>query len=134
MKTNPDKSNEAGKVPAAWAWHYRTLMALHRRLLRDHDEHLHDSSAPADKDTHDFADTASVEREREAMFSTLLSEGNRLADVEAALNRIHAGTYGVCEATGRTIPAERLRALPWTRFCREAVEEMERRKRLASGR
>ena len=49
MKTNPDKSNEAGKVPAAWAWHYRTLMALHRRLLRDHDEHLHDSSAPADK-------------------------------------------------------------------------------------
>lgn len=130
MKTTSGLPDASGKIPPEWAWHHRTLMGLHRRLLREHDEHLHDSSTPADKDTHDFADTASVERERESLFSTLLSEGSRLTEVEAALNRIHAGTYGVCEATGRTIPGERLRALPWTRYCREAAEEIERRGRL----
>lgn len=131
MKTNPGTAKDERPVPAAWAWHHRTLRDLHRRLLRERGEHLHDSSAPADKDTHDFGDTASVEREREALFSTLLSEGNRLAEVEAAMNRIHAGTYGVCEATGRTIPDARLRALPWTRYSREAAEEIERRARFA---
>lgn len=129
MKTPPAASKDARPVPPAWSWHHRTLTSLHRRLLREHGEHLHDSSAPADKDTHDFADTASGEREREALFTTLLSEGNRLAEVEAALNRILAGTYGVCEATGRAIPKARLRALPWTRYCREAAEEIERRGR-----
>lgn len=129
MKPTPESLHAPGKVPAAWAWHHRTLRALHRRLVREHDEHRHDSASPADKDTHDFGDTASVERERDTLFSTLLSEGNRLAEVEAALNRIYAGMYGVCEATGRTIPDERLQALPWTRFCKEAAEEIERRKR-----
>jgi len=131
MKSTPERLHATGKVPAAWTWHHRTLRDLHRRLVREHDEHRHDSSAPADKDTHDFGDTASVERERETLFSTLLSEGNRLAEVEAALNRIYAGMYGVCEATGRTIPDERLRAVPWTRFCKEAAEEIEHRRRPA---
>lgn len=116
------------KDPASnpWVWHLQTLRALHRRLARDHDEHLQASSAPADKDTHDFADTASGELERERLFATLLAEGNRLSEVEAALERIAAGTYGVCEATGKVIPDERLRALPWTRYTREAAEARER--------
>lgn len=130
MKTTSSSTDAAGKVSPEWAWHHRTLTGLHRRLLREHDEHLHDSSAPADNDTHDFGDTASVEREREALFTTLLAEGNRLTEIEAALNRIRTATYGVCEATGRKIPAERLRALPWTRYCREAAEEIERRGKL----
>ncbi len=128
--TSSDSANRNDVPPAArWAWHARTLRALHRRLLREHDEHWHDSATPADKDTHDFADTASGERERERLFATLLSEGNRLGDVEAALDRIAAGTYGICEVTGRPIPEDRLRALPWTRLCKEAAEELERKAR-----
>lgn len=36
----------------------------------------------------------------------------RLRDVKLALERITAGTFGVCAACGRPIPAERLEANP----------------------
>ncbi len=39
----------------------------------------------------------------------------RLADVEAALAKMDAGTYGMCENDGSPIPLERLRANPSAR-------------------
>ena len=38
-----------------------------------------------------------------------------LAEVDAALDRIHSGTYGICEKTGKKIPIERLLANPTAR-------------------
>jgi DnaK suppressor protein len=40
-----------------------------------------------------------------------------LAEVDAAFGRLEAGTYGVCEVCGRTIPGERLEARPAARRC-----------------
>lgn len=41
----------------------------------------------------------------------------RLAQVEAALARLDAGTYGTCTECGRAIAPERLEALPWAALC-----------------
>src|SRR5579871_5646931 len=41
----------------------------------------------------------------------------KLAEVEAALQRIAAGTYGSCANCGKPISIDRLRALPWTTTC-----------------
>jgi DnaK suppressor protein len=48
-----------------------------------------------------------------------LEEGAQqtLDEVEAALLRIEEGSYGVCEICGEPIGAERLSAIPWTRYC-----------------
>jgi RNA polymerase-binding transcription factor DksA len=43
--------------------------------------------------------------------------GDQLADVEHALAKIDAGTYGQCEANGEQIPLPRLEAMPATRYC-----------------
>lgn len=40
-----------------------------------------------------------------------------LREVAEALDRLQQGTYGRCEADGAPIPAERLEALPATRWC-----------------
>jgi YteA family regulatory protein len=40
-----------------------------------------------------------------------------LEEVEAALSKMDAGTYGICEKCGRTIDEERLEALPWATHC-----------------
>ena len=37
--------------------------------------------------------------------------------VDAALARIHAGTFGTCASCGKPIAAERLEALPWAALC-----------------
>lgn len=48
------------------------------------------------------------------------------AQVAAALQRIDAGRYGICESCGEEIPIERLNAVPDTPFCiicRDKVEQ-----------
>ena len=36
-------------------------------------------------------------------------------EIDAALERIKSGSYGVCEKTGKSIPIERLKANPYAR-------------------
>ncbi|MDQ1596370.1 MAG: DnaK suppressor protein [Arthrobacter pascens] len=50
--------------------------------------------------------------------SALLDQSRSgLAQVEAALDRIAAGTYGLCAICGEQIAEGRLEARPWTPFC-----------------
>ncbi|HYH77432.1 MAG TPA: TraR/DksA C4-type zinc finger protein [Arthrobacter sp.] len=52
--------------------------------------------------------------------SALLNQSSSgLAEVEAALQRISAGTYGMCQVCGLPIAEGRLEARPWTAFCLE---------------
>lgn len=49
-----------------------------------------------------------------------------LHEIDHALGKFAAGTYGVCEATGRPIGYPRLNLRPWTRFSLEHEESLER--------
>jgi RNA polymerase-binding transcription factor DksA len=50
--------------------------------------------------------------------SALLDQSRSgLTQVEAALERISAGTYGSCSICGEQIAEGRLEARPWTPFC-----------------
>ncbi len=40
-----------------------------------------------------------------------------LEQVDAALERIRTGTYGVCQQCGRTVDGERLQAVPYAAHC-----------------
>jgi len=48
-----------------------------------------------------------------------------LQDVQAALGRLEAGTYGKCVVCGRLIEPARLRAIPETPFCIEHAKQAE---------
>ncbi|GJM38046.1 MAG: hypothetical protein DHS20C19_14130 [Acidimicrobiales bacterium] len=56
-------------------------------------------------------DTLAVERERGLALSA--QARGAVEQIDAALDRIKAGTYGVCVKSGLSIPQERLRAIPW---------------------
>lgn len=57
----------------------------------------------------------------------LLDETKRqVAQIDEALARIEAGTWGTCVVCGREIDAERLEALPRADRCREHQAELER--------
>jgi RNA polymerase-binding transcription factor DksA len=68
----------------------------------------------SDYDQHP-ADTASETFEREKDVSILEQLEDELAELQAALERIDAGTYGVDETTGEPIAPERLAAFPTAR-------------------
>jgi DnaK suppressor protein len=44
-------------------------------------------------------------------------ERHQLDEITAALGRLEAGTYGVCEKCSQPIPLARLRAMPTARYC-----------------
>ncbi len=49
-----------------------------------------------------------------------------LGEVDAALLRIDAGTYGTCTSCGDEIPAARLEAYPWASVCIDCARTLER--------
>lgn len=71
--------------------------------INDADQHMADLGTETASRTADLAILNQVEAE--------------LSEVEAALERLEAGTYGKCEVDGSPIPDERLQALPTTRYC-----------------
>lgn len=64
-----------------------------------------------------FADTSQVTAERGEIEALSGSLTETLRDLEDALAKLDAGTYGVCETCGEPIGDARLEAMPAARFC-----------------
>jgi RNA polymerase-binding transcription factor DksA len=60
--------------------------------------------------------------ESELAASNATRESRELADIDAALERLHRTPerFGICEDPGRPIPFERLDVIPWARTCDQA--------------
>ena len=74
-----------------------------------------------------MADQGSDESQYETMLQMAASEREYLREIEAALERIEDGTYGICLATNKPINKSRLKAKPWAKYCIEYARELELR-------
>jgi RNA polymerase-binding transcription factor len=100
--------------------HIRTLLQARRRELAKELEGL--TAAPRDpmasvsfgKRIGDGT-TEAVERISTTAVARRLSA--TATEVDRALERLSAGTYGTCETCGDPIPQERLEAIPWAGTC-----------------
>lgn len=61
------------------------------------------------------ADWASVEQSRELSYNLHERKLKVLREIEAAIDRIDSGTYGICEDSGEPISIKRLLKHPWAR-------------------
>lgn len=124
MKTLSTHQNPM-RVPPRWSWHYRQLQSLHERLLENKEVQAAEAVQPLEPHSMDDADSATDEFDHNLALCLLTKEQDALYEVEAAINRIRAGTYGICEETGKPIPEARLCAVPWTRYTRAVQERLE---------
>jgi DnaK suppressor protein len=115
--------------------HFRELLLDERRRVVAAIENLHEdhvgtlsdeAGEEAAFDNH-LADTATETYDRELDYSLEENSEHVLADIDAALNRIEDGTYGICTHRGEQIPVERLEARPWATLCIDCQRERERR-------
>ncbi|HEX8795164.1 MAG TPA: TraR/DksA family transcriptional regulator [Polyangiaceae bacterium] len=103
-----------------------------RRALEDkrtslrHDIELREEEAAEGQvdsaEVEDIAEGVVEDRDREAL---LEHDRAVLAEVEHALVKLNAGTYGFSETSGRPIPFARLLALPWARNDADEAERIE---------
>lgn len=73
-----------------------------------------------------MADIGSDNFEQEFTLSLLANDEDTLQRIEAALERIESGTYGVCEECEVAIPKARLNAIPHTPYCVRCAEKLQR--------
>ena len=97
-------SKKEASVPKRWEPFYRKLLRL-QTLLTD------GNVTPKAGD--------------EELLEFVFDRSRTLAEVQAAIERIFKGTYGVCELTRKPIALERLSAIPYTRYSLEGQKQAE---------
>jgi RNA polymerase-binding transcription factor DksA len=80
------------------------------------------------------ADAGSDAYDRDFALSLLSQEQDALYEIEEALKRVDAGTYGVCEMSGEKIAPARLEALPFARYTVECQAQFERMRKISRSR
>ena len=108
------------------------LEAVRGSLLRKREEILNQQStqlnALLSPDKHHLADLEEMSSDTDDSDSlcALVEMGNHtLEQVEAALEKIEAGTYGTCEVCEKSIAPERLEALPFAALCLNCQRQKE---------
>jgi DnaK suppressor protein len=105
----------------------QTLVAQRNILLNEAEEAL--NLLPGQTIFPDMGDQASAEIDRSFMLRLRGREQRLLKKIEAAIDKIDNGTFGVCEACGEEINIKRLEARPVTNmciFCKTEQEEEEK--------
>lgn len=78
------------------------------------------------EEAQDSADQAVFSYQKEFLFTRSTRDHGQLAMVKRALERLNEGSFGECVQCGTPIGAKRLEALPWTPYCIECQEKIER--------
>jgi DnaK suppressor protein len=128
-KTQKAKTSSAAEAPQDQGQFeaLRTRLLDQRREMYDlYNQDIRAGQESADDGTEDIVDRANNHYNRELMFSLSDSERQRLLQIEDALRRMDEGSYGRCANCAGPINPLRLEAVPWTRFCIDCQELVER--------
>lgn len=87
-----------------------------------------DSSGDLSAYTFHMADVASDSYDREFSLDLVSGEQKVLYLIDEALKRIEEGQYGICESCTDKINKERLKAIPYTKLCRNCQQKLEKKK------
>ena len=87
--------------------------------LEDNALRLNSKDGAGDLSSHAYhlADHATETQDREQAFHLASREGRFLYYIEEALDRVRAGTFGICKRCGTLIPKARLEAVPTAKMC-----------------
>ena len=83
-----------------------------------------------DEVSQDILDIASADTDKNMLLRIRERESRLISKIKQALQRIHEGSYGVCEKCGEDIPVKRLKARPVTSRCIDCKMQEEAFERL----
>jgi DnaK suppressor protein len=86
------------------------------------------------EEAQDTADQAVFSYQKELLFTQGTHDHGQLSLVKGALERLQEGGFGECIECGAQIGAKRLEALPWTPYCIDCQEKIERGELADAGR
>jgi RNA polymerase-binding transcription factor DksA len=78
---------------------------------------LFEASQVSNADDEHDPEGQTIAYERAQLTAVLEATRRHVGELEEAVSRLDAGSYGVCEVCGKAIPPERLEARPTARRC-----------------
>ncbi len=109
--------------------HRQKLLEAHRSLLGDVGSRMRESQEIGEDGSQDIADQATGINTRQILIGLGEKERNQLKLVEIALEKMDHDSFGICERCEGKIPAKRLGAMPYARYCVPCQSEVERSSR-----
>lgn len=109
-----------------WQPYEDALRRKQQELFDSYERDKAAGNAQPDDGIQDLADKAASAYSKELNFSLSDGERNSLKLVEEALDRVREGNYGSCTNCGNTIGEKRLQAIPWTAYCIDCQELVEK--------
>jgi DnaK suppressor protein len=123
VRAHPDAKLTKAEVATL----YQKLIDERNRVLSGFDRHV--SEALEDGDVlADEIDIAQRSTDQAWLFRFADKERKLLIEIEAALEKMRSGEYGLCEGTDEPIGYKRLELRPWTRYSVGYKELLEREK------
>lgn len=74
----------------------------------------------------DIGDMSSVTYSRDVLFNLSETQKQRINDIDAALERIDKGDYGICMECEEEISPRRMEVRPFSRYCIECKTDIEK--------
>ncbi len=117
-------------VPQKFRRNYKLLLDMRKRVSEGLDVRTKDTLKRSTKeDSGDLAsyssDSGTDTFDRDFALNLVSSEQDLLFEIDQAIKRLGDGSYGICEINGKPIPADRLLAIPFTRYSLEGQKELE---------
>ena len=74
----------------------------------------------------DIGDMSSNSYHRDVLLNLSENQRQRIRDIDAALDRLESGSYGICQRCEEDIELRRLEVRPFSRYCVECKSDVEK--------
>jgi DnaK suppressor protein len=101
------------------------LLVKEKEILQQMGREGTDARESSDEEEHSWGDQNATDAGRAEEFGVADGDWITLRQVQDALKRIEAGTFGKCIVDDRPISEKRLNGVPWALYCLKHQQELE---------
>ncbi len=102
------------------------LIKMRREVLREVQAATQASREMGTEGAPDIGDVSANTYSRDVLLNLSETQRQKIRDIDAALERIDQGEYGVCTRCGEEIAPRRMEVRPFSRYCVDCKGEVEK--------
>lgn len=102
------------------------LLKMRKDLLREVSDSYETCRELGQDGVPDIGDMSSTTYSRDVLFNLSETHRQKIRDIEAALDRLDAGEYGICMECGEKISPRRMEVRPFSRYCIDCKTDIEK--------
>lgn len=102
------------------------LLEMRRQVLQEVQGSMNTYRELGEESLPDISDVSANAANRDVLINLGATQQQKIRDIDAALERISGGEYGVCARCEEDISPARMKVRPFSRFCIECKTDIEK--------